>query len=77
VIELDLKSWLVAGIVPGIEECFSFIQDWVDGTAPYVAGPETEGLRRARWSRQWLHETLQLFNSYKVRWFQPKVTPAG
>jgi hypothetical protein len=46
-------------------------------TAPYVAGQETEGLRRARWNRQWLYEAMQLFNSYKVRWFQPKVAPPG
>jgi RNA-directed DNA polymerase len=36
-----------------------------------------QGFGWTRWSRQWLYENLKLFNSYKVRWLQPKVAPAG
>jgi hypothetical protein len=34
-------------------------------------------LWRTRWRRQWLYDTLKLFNGYKVEWLQPKVAPAG
>jgi RNA-directed DNA polymerase len=36
-----------------------------------------KGFGWARWSKQWLYDTLKLFNGYKVKWPQPKVAPAG
>src|SRR5262249_43386278 len=38
---------------------------------------QRKGFGWERWSRQWLYETLKLFNGYKVRRPQPKVAPAG
>ena len=34
------------------------------------------GFGWTRWSRQWLYDTLKLFNGYQVRWPQLKVAPA-
>jgi hypothetical protein len=36
-----------------------------------------QGFGWTRWSRQWLYDTLKLFNGYKVKWLQRKVAPAG
>jgi hypothetical protein len=36
-----------------------------------------KGFGWERWSRQWLYDTLRLFNGYRVRRNGPKVAPAG
>jgi hypothetical protein len=36
-----------------------------------------KGFGWTRWSRQWLYETLRLFNGYRVRRPLSKVAPAG
>jgi RNA-directed DNA polymerase len=36
-----------------------------------------QGFGWKRWSRQWIYDTLRLFNSYRVRRDMPKVAPAG
>jgi len=38
---------------------------------------QRKGFGWTRWSRQWLYNTLKLFNGYKVKRLQPKVAPAG
>jgi RNA-directed DNA polymerase len=37
---------------------------------------QRKGFGWTRWSRQWLYDTLKLFNGYRVRRQQPKVAPA-
>jgi RNA-directed DNA polymerase len=60
-------------------ECFSFIQDWVEKKVRrhMMSARKRKGFGWTRWRRQWLYETLKLFNRYKVRWLQLKVAPAG
>ncbi len=36
-----------------------------------------KGFGWKRWSRQWLYETLRLFNGYRIRRPMSKVAPAG
>jgi RNA-directed DNA polymerase len=36
-----------------------------------------KGFGWKRWSRQWLYESLRLFNGYRVRRPMSKVAPAG
>jgi RNA-directed DNA polymerase len=74
-----LRGWVNYFAVGHASECFGYIQDWVDKKVRrhLMRARKRKGFGWARWSRQWLYETLKLFNSYKVRWLQPKVAPAG
>src|SRR5215813_9604155 len=60
-------------------ECFRFVQGWVEKKVRrhMMKARKRQGFGWTRWSRQWLYDTLKLFNGYKVRWPQPKVAPAG
>ena len=60
-------------------KCFSFIQDWVEKKVRRHMGraQNRKGFGWKRWSRQWLYETLRLFNGYRVRRPMSKVAPAG
>jgi RNA-directed DNA polymerase len=74
-----LRGWVNYFAVGHASECFGYIQDWVEKKVRrhLMRARKRKGFGWARWSRQWLYETLKLFNSYKVRWLQPKVAPAG
>jgi RNA-directed DNA polymerase len=74
-----LRGWVNYFAVGHASECFSFIQDWAEKKVRrhMMSARKRKGFGWARWSRQWLYETLKLFNRYKVRWLQLKVAPAG
>jgi RNA-directed DNA polymerase len=74
-----LRGWVNYFAVGHASECFSFIQDWVEKKVRrhMMSARKRKGFGWTRWSRQWLYETLKLFNRYKVRWLQLKVAPAG
>ncbi len=73
-----LRGWVNYFAVGHSSECFSFIKDWVEKKVRrhMSRARKRKGFGWKRWSRQWLYETLQLFNSYRVRRPVPKVTPA-
>jgi RNA-directed DNA polymerase len=75
---IPLVAFLVFA-VGHASECFGYIQDWVEKKIRrhLMRARKRKGFGWTRWSRQWLYETLKLFSSYKVRWLQPKVAPAG
>ena len=74
-----LRGWVNYFAVGHASECFGYIQDWVEKKVRrhLMRARKRKGFGWTRWSRQWLYETLKLFSSYKVRWLQPKVAPAG
>src|ERR1700751_668657 len=74
-----LRGWVNYFAVGHASECFGYIQDWVEKKVRrhLMRARKRKGFGWTRWSRQWLYETLKLFNSYKVRWLQPKVALAG
>jgi RNA-directed DNA polymerase len=74
-----LRGWVNYFAVGNSGECFSFIQDWVEKKVRrhMMRARKRKGFGWARWSRQWLYDTLKLFNNYKVRWLQSKGAPAG
>jgi RNA-directed DNA polymerase len=74
-----LRGWVNYFAVGHASECFGYIQDWVEKKIRrhLMRARKRKGFGWTRWSRQWLYETLKLFSSYKVRWLQPKVAPAG
>jgi RNA-directed DNA polymerase len=73
-----LRGWVNYFAVGHSSECFSFIKDWVEKKVRrhMSRARKRKGFGWKRWSRQWLYETLQLFNGYRVRRPVPKVAPA-
>ncbi len=74
-----LRGWVNYFAVGHSSECFSFIKDWVEKKVRrhMAQAQKRQGFGWKRWSRQWLYDTLKLFNGYRVRRGGPKVTPAG
>jgi RNA-directed DNA polymerase len=74
-----LRGWVNYFAVGHSSECFSFIKDWVEKKIRRHMGraQNRKGFGWKRWSRQWLYESLQLFNGYRIRRSEPKVVPAG
>jgi RNA-directed DNA polymerase len=74
-----LRGWVNYFAVGHSSECFRFIQSWVEKKVRrhMMKARKRQGFGWKRWSRQWLYDTLKLFNGYKVKWLQPKVAPAG
>jgi RNA-directed DNA polymerase len=74
-----LRGWVNYFAVGHSSECFSFIQDWVEKKVRrhMLRARKRKGFGWTRWSRQWLYETLRLFNGYRVRRPGPKVASAG
>jgi RNA-directed DNA polymerase len=78
VINPVLRGWVNYFAVGHSSECFRFIQNWVEKKVRrhLMKARKRKGFGWERWSRQWLYDTLKLFNGYKVRWPQLKVAPA-
>jgi len=74
-----LRGWVNYFAVGHSSECFSFIKDWVEKKIRrhLAHSRKQQGFGWKRWSRQWLYDTLRLFNGYRVRRNMPKVAPAG
>ena len=73
-----LRGWVNYFAVGHSSECFSFIKDWVEKKVrrQLAHARKRKGFGWDRWSRQWLYDTLRLFNGYRVRRNGPKVAPA-
>ena len=73
-----LRGWVNYFAVGNSGECFGFIQDWVEKKVRrhLMQARKRQGFGWTRWNRQWLYDTLKLFNGYRVRRPQPKVAPA-
>ncbi len=74
-----LRGWVNYFAVGHSSECFSFIKDWVEKKVRRHMGraQNRNCFGWKRWSRQWLYESLRLFNGYRVRRPKSKVAPAG
>ncbi len=73
-----LRGWVNYFAVGHSSKCFGFIQDWVETKVRrhMMRSRKRHGFGWKRWSRQWLYETLGLFNGYRVRSRAPKASPA-
>ncbi|SRR5437867_2667967 len=73
-----LRGWVQYFAVGHASECFSYIKDWVEKKIRrhLLRARKRRGFGWKRWNRQWLYETLGLFNGYRVRRPLPKVAPA-
>jgi RNA-directed DNA polymerase len=74
-----LRGWVNYFAVGHSSRCFNFVQDWVEKKIRrhMVRARKRRGFGWTTWSRQWLYETLGLFNGYRVRrGSSPKAVPA-
>ena len=72
-----LRGWVNYFAVGHSSECFNFIRDWVEKKVRRHMGraQKRKGFGWKRWSRQWMYESLRLFNGYRVRRPMLKVAP--
>jgi RNA-directed DNA polymerase len=74
-----LRGWVNYFAVGHSSRCFNFVQDWVEKKIRrhMLRARKRRGFGWTTWSRQWLYETLRLFNGYRVRrGSSPKAVPA-
>ena len=75
-----LRGWVHYFATGHSSRCFSSIRDWVEKKIRrhLARARKRHGFGWKRWSRQWLYDTLGLFNEYRVRRYQPppKAAPA-
>lgn len=64
-----VRGWVYYFAVGNSSECFSFIQDWVEKKVRrhMMRARKRKGFGWTRWNKQWLYETMKLFNGYQVR----------
>ena len=75
-----LRGWVNYFAVGHSARCFAFIKDWVEKKIwrHLMRARKRKGFGWKRWSSQWLHDVLGLFNGYRTRRYVPlsKVAPA-
>src|SRR5882762_9223519 len=76
-----LRGWVNYYAVGHSARCFAFIKDWVEKKIRrhMMRARKRKGFGWKRWSRQWLHRVLGLFDGYRTRYYYgalPKVAPA-
>ena len=74
-----LRGWVNYFRAGHSSECFGFVKDWVEKKIRrhMLRARKRQGFGWTRWSRDWLYETLGLFNGYRAVRSAPKVAPAG
>jgi len=74
-----LRGWVNYFAIGYSNRCFQFVKRWVELKVRrhLLRARKCRGLGWARWSTQWLHHTLGLFNAYRVRLELRKVVSVG
>jgi len=74
-----LRGWVNYFAIGHSSRCFRYIRDWVAKKVRrhMMQARGRKGFGWKRWSTQWLHQTLGLFNDYQIRYIRPKARPAG
>jgi RNA-directed DNA polymerase len=69
-----LRGWVNYFAIGNSSRCFSFIKTWVEKKIRrhLMRSRKRKGFGWKRWSSQWIHSVLGLFNDYRVRWMNPK-----
>jgi RNA-directed DNA polymerase len=74
-----LRGWVNYFAIGYSNRCFQFVKRWVEIKVRrhLLRARKCQGLGWERWSTQWLHATLGLFNGYRVRLDLRKVVSVG
>jgi len=69
-----LRGWVNYFRIGDSSRCFSMVKRWVEKKVRrhLMRAGGRKGMGWKRWSREWLHNTLGLFNGYRVRPQLPK-----
>ena len=69
-----LRGWVNYFRIGDSSRCFSMVKRWVEKKVRrhWMRARGRKGMGWKRWSREWLHNTLGLFNGYRVRPQLPK-----
>jgi len=72
-----LRGWVNYFAIGHSSRCFSFIRNWVEMKVRrhLARARKRKGFGWKRWSRQWLYESLGLYDGYRVKWNLPKASP--
>jgi RNA-directed DNA polymerase len=73
-----LRGWVNYFAIGHSSRCFSFIRDWVERKirSHLARACQRRGFGWKRWRREWLYDTLGLFNKYRVS-YQSSPTAAS
>ncbi|MBU1247130.1 MAG: group II intron reverse transcriptase/maturase [Proteobacteria bacterium] len=73
-----LRGWVNYFAMGHSSRCFSFVRQWVEKKIRrHLARARLRrGFGWKRWNRQWLYDSLGLYNDYRVRWPQLKASPS-
>jgi RNA-directed DNA polymerase len=73
-----LRGWVNYFAVGHSSRCFSFVRQWVERKMRrhLARARMRRGFGWKRWSRQWLYDSLGLYNDYRVRWPLLEASPA-
>ncbi|MBC8462279.1 MAG: group II intron reverse transcriptase/maturase [Deltaproteobacteria bacterium] len=65
-----LRGWTNYFRIGNSSECFAYVKDWVEKKIRrhLMRVRKRHGFGWNRWSRDWLYNTLELYNDYKVRY---------
>ena len=74
-----LRGWVNYFAIGHSGRCFGFVNRWVEKKIRrhLMRARKRRGFGWERWSTQWLHDTLELFNGYRVRADLRKALSAG
>jgi RNA-directed DNA polymerase len=72
-----LRGWVNYFQIGDSSRCFSMVKRWVEKKVRrhLMRARGRKGMGWKRWSTEWLHNTLRLFNGYRVRPQFPKAQP--
>ena len=70
-----LRGWVNYFRAGHARECFGYVKEKI--RRHMRRARKRQGVGWARWSRDWLYETLGLFNGYRAAQEAPEVAPAG
>jgi len=74
-----LRGWVNYFAIGHSSRCFGFVKRWVEKKVRrhLMRARNRQGFGWERWSTQWLHDTLGLFDGYRVRVDLRKALSAG